>query len=109
MNEKNKKVAVKNMRKIPYVQDRDRDYWTEDERRQLKRMFNDGEDLSEIALILQRTEIAICQQAVALGLYVRKRRPGQPKNDSECCLCKKCTASLGKCPRRQQCDEMEAG
>ena len=60
MNEKNKKVAVKNMRKIPYVQDRDRDYWTEDERRQLKRMFNDGEDLSEIALILQRTEIAIC-------------------------------------------------
>ena len=37
MNEKNKKVAVKNMRKIPYVQDRDRDYWTEDERRQLKR------------------------------------------------------------------------
>ena len=109
MNEKNKKVAVKNMRKIPYVQDRDRDYWTEDERRQLKRMFNDGEDLSEIALILQRTEIAICQQTVALGLYVRKRRPGKPKDDSECCLCKKCTASLGKCPRRQQCDEKEAG
>ena len=58
MKDKYKKEAIKNMRKTPYAQDRDRDFWTDDERNQLKKMFNAGEDLSEIALVLQRTELA---------------------------------------------------
>ena len=38
MQDKFKKEAIKNMRKTPYAQDRDRDIWTEEERNQLKKM-----------------------------------------------------------------------
>ena len=100
MQDKYKKEAIKNMRKTPYAQDRDRDIWTEDERNQLKKMFNAGEDLSEIALVLQRTELAICQQASVMGLYVRKRRPKAEQAGCKC-LCEKCSANKNDCPIRK--------
>lgn len=100
MKDKYKKEAIKNMRKTPYAQDRDRDCWTDDERNQLKKMFNAGEDLSEIALVLQRTELAICQQASVMGLYVRKRRPKAEQTGCKC-LCEKCSANKNDCPIRK--------
>ena len=104
MKDKYKKEAIKNMRKTPYAQDRDRDIWTEEERNQLKKMFNAGEDLSEIALVLQRTELAICQQAMVMGLYVRKRRPKMEQTGCKC-LCEKCAASKSDCPLRKLSEE----
>ena len=100
MQDKFKKEAIKNMRKTPYAQDRDRDFWKDDERNQLKKMFNAGEDLSEIALVLQRTELAICQQASVMGLYVRKRRPKAEQTGCKC-LCEKCSANKNDCPIRE--------
>lgn len=37
MQDKFKKEAIKNMRKTPYAQDRDRDIWTEEERNSSRR------------------------------------------------------------------------
>ena len=90
MKDKYKKEAIKNMRKTPYAQDRDRDFWTDDERNQLKK----------IALVLQRTELAICQQASVMGLYVRKRRPKAEQTGCKC-LCEKCSANKNDCPIRK--------
>lgn len=104
MTDKYKKDAIRNMRKLPYAQDRDRDFWTEDERNQLREMFDTGEDLSEIALVLQRTEFAVCQQATSMGLCVRKRRTKNERSVFKC-LCKKCTADQSDCPIKRQSKE----
>ena len=103
-SELRRRVQFMYMRKTPYAQDRDRDIWTEDERNQLKKMFNAGEELSEIALVLQRTELAICQQAMVMGLYVRKRRPKMEQTGCKC-LCEKCAANKSNCPLRKLSEE----
>ena len=68
MSEVEYKEAVKNMRNRTTRMDREGDYWTDDEKRELERLFNQQVDVTEIAVRLQRTEPAIMQQIEKLDL-----------------------------------------
>ena len=54
----------------------------------------------EQSLEEERTELAICQQASVMGLYVRKRRPKAEQTGCKC-LCEKCSANKNDCPIRE--------
>ena len=71
MNDMLKKEAVQNMRKNPCSRARENEYWTEEELERLKTMFDDGEDFTDIAFVLQRSEPAVMQQVLRMNLYSR--------------------------------------
>ena len=78
------------------------DYWSGEDRARLKRLFDMGFGISEIALELRRGEPAICQQIAHMDLFERKRsrhrvRPALPSG----CLCKECTADPEACTIRR--------
>ena len=80
----------------------DGDYWSDEDRARLKRLFDMGFGISEIALELRRGEPAICQQIAHMDLFERKRRrhrvrPALPSG----CLCKECTADPEACTIRR--------
>ena len=54
--------AVTSMRNRTVRMDREGDYWTEEEKEQLVKLFREGEGITAIAIRLQRTEPAIMQQ-----------------------------------------------
>ena len=64
-------------------------YWTEDEKEHLRQFIWDGLDITEIALNLQRTEMAVLQQAQLMGLY-GKVRNCLPREQKGKCLCERC-------------------
>lgn len=80
--------------------DREGEYWSEEERFQLQQLFDCGTGITAIAIILQRTELAVIQQAMQMDLFTphtkRKYRPRQPK-----CLCCNCKLDPAFCPRNQ--------
>ena len=96
---KNKTIAMRNG-ELPLL--RDGEYWTDDERRRVQIMFEDGRPVNEIALELQRTERAVYQQISSMSLYVtapekmRKHKSG-PKEPV--CLCSVCSCDRSLCPR----------
>lgn len=75
MDETLKREAVRNMRKNPSSRTRENEYWSEEELERLRTMFDDGEDFTDIAFVLQRGETAVMQQALLMNLYSRKPRP----------------------------------
>lgn len=68
-------------------------YWTDEERYQLKELFQQGEDISKISRILQRTEQAIMQQLSSLKLFETPSKRNKKKIAK--CLCNKC---VRECP-----------
>ena len=54
--------AVTSMRNHTARMDREGDYWTEEEKEQLVKLFREGKGITAIAIRLQRTEPAIMQQ-----------------------------------------------
>lgn len=78
-----------------------KDYWSEDDREQLKMMFFDGYDITDMALRFRRSEIAIYAQLNAMGVFNRARAARQ--KDSKC-LCPKCERypDCTKCQKRER-------
>lgn len=97
--------TVKSMRKRTTRLDREGDYWTQEEREKLARLFDSGVGLTDIAIQLQRTEPAVYQQAEKLDLYQRKEKPARHRNDSlfPSCLCDRCRIDIASCPHRMDC------
>ena len=93
---KDLKEFTKAMRQGKIIMDREGTYWTECERKQLVESFNHGDNISEIARNLHRTEIGIMEQIVCLHLCVstKKRRRKAPK-----CLCDRCKVKCDKCSK----------
>ena len=105
LNQEETKQAIRNMRNRTLQLDREGDYWSEDEKELLAKLFCEGVGISEMSLILQRTERAIAQQIEKMDLYGRQRYPQRrktPRKDSGC-LCDVCTAADDVCPRMQNC------
>ncbi len=70
--------------------ERSGEYWGNDEREKLIALFYAGAGISQIALELQRSEMAVIQQLIAGKLLTtpgvtRIRRPKEPR-----CLCGEC-------------------
>ena len=75
--------------------------WSIEDDMILREMFDDGEDVLDIAFALARKEPAIQQRIDRLGLYRKQKRnrrklfPADPPG----CLCKNCTVDKEFCPR----------
>ncbi len=102
ITEENYAESVKNMRNRTIKLEREGDYWTDKERKRLKDLFGDGTGITEIAVLLQRTEPAVMQQIEKLDLYQRKEYPTRSRNTGKpCeCLCKAFSLDETACPRR---------
>lgn len=100
MDRKDFTDAVRNMRQGTGRLEREGEYWTEEEKERLTRLFNESVGITEIAVLLQRTERAIGQQIEKQGLYneeadvVRRRRSGRKAR----CLCDRCQVGRASCP-----------
>ena len=105
MNQDEFREAVINMRRSPALLERRGDYWSEEDKENLSKMFLEGVGITEMAVILQRSETAIIQQIEKMNLYDRRLYPARQKNCSEQskCLCGTCMADPALCPLRSGC------
>ena len=90
---------LRSHRKLP---DREGEYWSDEERENPSRKFNEGAGISEIAVALHRSEPAIMQQK--LDLFDRKENPRRQRAARHLnCLCGRCGNDPALCPLRKQC------
>lgn len=79
--------AIREGRMLP---ERSREYWGDDEREKLINLYSSGVGISQIALELQRSEMAVIQRLITEDLLTppgaaRKRSVKEPH-----CLCEEC-------------------
>lgn len=80
---------------------RDREYWSEEERKKLRILFAQGMSINEIAIELERSESAVFQQILQMGLYTRRpevARTRRPAVKEPVCLCSVCLCDPALCP-----------
>ena len=100
MSELTKKDKAKAMRNGQLKMEREGCDWSIEDDIVLREMFEDGEDILDIALALSRKEPAVQQRIDRLGLY-RKQKRNRKKHsptDPPGCLCKHCTLDKSLCP-----------
>lgn len=105
LNEQDYTNTVKNMRKSAVRLERQGDYWSEEDKENLSKMFSEGVGITEMAVVLQRSESAVMQQIEKQDLYLRKQYPCRQKNCSTPakCLCDACIVDLALCPLHSAC------
>ena len=106
LNEHEEQKLMQAIRGGYMLPERSGEYWSDEEREKLSAFYHSGVGLSGIALELQRSETAIVQQLMAMGLMtapnvVRTRRPREPS-----CLCGKCRFNA-QCIRKGGCFQWE--
>ncbi len=103
--------VVKCIRNRTVRLEREGDYWEDEEKDQLVRMFHDGVGITEMAMALQRTEPAIIQQVEKLDLYQRKASPIRRKNQTKApqCLCTACSLDPALCPMNRRDTAIQEG
>lgn len=102
--------TIKNMRQRTTRLEREGDYWTDEEKRQLRIMFEQGIGITEMAVRLQRSEPAIYQQIEKMDLYGRKTKPKRKTKQKEpSCLCNRCKCAGNVCPRYLECQSNREG
>lgn len=73
--------------------ERSGEYWSDDERDTLRRLYMDGTGISQIALYLQRSENAVVQQLIVQNLLTPPGNSrGRRKTESRC-----------RCPKVKDC------
>lgn len=100
LNDIELRQLIMNMRNKVDKLEREGEYWSDAERCQLQQLFDKGTGLTIIAVLLQRTELAVIQQAMLMDLFTpphkkRKYSPRQPQ-----CLCHNCKLDPTLCPHR---------
>ena len=102
MNQDEFREAVINMRRSPALLERRGEYWSNEDKEKVDNLFNQGVGITEIAMILQRSESAIMQQIEKQDLYDRKLYPTRQRNSPVLskCLCEVCVADPALCPLR---------
>ena len=69
-NENPKEETVIAMRNREIRLNREGEYWTDEEKEQLRTMFEAGFGITKIAYVLCRTEPAVYQQIESMGLQI---------------------------------------
>ena len=80
--------------KIP--SERSGEYWSDAEKGELRRLFMEGVGISQIALILQRSENAVVQQLIVLSLLTPPGSSRGLKKNEPKCRCPECDGK--NCP-----------
>lgn len=94
---------IRQIRQCPEMLERTGDYWTEEDRETLRQLYQAGTGISEIAVILQRSEFAVMMQLVEMGEIRRSRRTRALKKGK--CLCENCRWG----PEHPDCPRCEKG
>lgn len=90
---------IKALRSGEITLDREGDYWNENDIEKIKNAFDSGIGLSKIALMLQRTEVAIINEIEKLNLYQISKGCSKTRNNYSC-RCKGCKLrDTEVCPR----------
>lgn len=90
-------IALRNRTARP---ERENAYWSSGECEFLRTMYHDGTGITDIAILLQRSETAIMKQILKLDLPDRQAYPiRRKKNPKYYCLCERCRLPEGECPR----------
>ena len=105
MDQEKYREAVRTVRHSPASLERRGECWSEEDKGKLSEMFFDNVGITEMAVILQRSETAIMQQIEKQDLYDRKLYPTRQRNNSvpSKCLCEVCMADPALCPLRSGC------
>lgn len=100
-NENPKEETVIAMRNREIRLNREGEYWTDEEKEQLRTMFEAGFGITKIAYVLCRTEPAVYQQIESMDLYNRKAKPQRRRSAAKPrgCLCENCLCDSSFCPR----------
>ena len=79
---------------------REREFWNDEEKEKLKRMFDQGYGISEIAFEMGRSEPEVMQQVEKMDLYQRAENPKRHRSPAKdpVCLCAVCTLDQSRCP-----------
>ena len=101
LNDYEVRQTVMNMRNKVVLLEREGEYWSDEERDQIRCLFESGTGLTTIAMILQRTEMAVIQQGMLMNLFspphIRKQHVHKPPR----CRCPNCKVDPAQCPHRQ--------
>lgn len=76
--------------------ERSKEYWSEEEREEVRRKFGAGKGISELALQLQRSENAVIQQLTAMEMLTPPGRHRRRKKKMPMCCCPRCKETA--CP-----------
>jgi len=95
-NKSNRKELLRAIRGTEVMPARNGEYWKDDERRQLIKLYNEGVGISEISLKLQRSENGIIQQLTYLGV-LKAPKARKPYCKKPKCRCYNCQVR-GTCP-----------
>ena len=91
----NLKEELISIRAGTVMPDRAGEFWTPEERCSMLSLFQSGAGLSDIALELKRTEMAVVQQLFIMGLFSRPNAVHHRKKKLAQCLCAKCGLADG--------------
>ena len=102
MDQEKYREAVRTVRRSPALLERRGEYWSNEDKEKVDNLFNQGVGITEIAMILQRSESAVMQQIEKQALYDRKLYPTRQRNSPVLskCLCEVCVADSALCPLR---------
>lgn len=89
-NENGLQELTKAVREGSVLPERAGEYWKPAEREELKQRFYQGQGITEIALQLQRSEMAVVQQLMTAGLFTSPGASRTRKGTAPRCLCEKC-------------------
>jgi len=78
----------------------DGECWSDEEKDRLKFLFDNGYGITEIALMLERSEPAVFQQVEKMDLFGRQMNPVRRKK-------LRCKCRCGSCPLREVCSKWE--
>ena len=102
MSELTKKDKAKAMRSGKMKMAKEGCVWTIEDDLLLRDMFEDGDDVLDMALMLERKEPAVQQRIDQLELYSKQKRTRTKKKipaDPPGCLCKDCKVDKTLYPR----------
>lgn len=104
MDQKEYEEKVYAMRKRCGENGISREYWSPEDNEKLREMFDQFYGITEMAVLLNRTERAVYQQILALNLYERIY-PSRKRALKHQCQCNNCFLSSecshnGFCPRQ---------
>lgn len=88
---------LKSLREGKIPSERSREYWSNEEKDELRRCFMDGDGISQIAIALQRSENAIVQQLISTGLLIPTGTAGSRSGKDRKCRCPRCKESGCTC------------
>lgn len=83
-------------------------YWSEDDKKKVRSLYFDGVGITEIAIIMQRSELGIIQQLLRMDMLTLPENRRKSRTRKAKCLCSKCLLQEN-CPGPEHCSEASCG